>query len=260
MRRWLSWTALVLVFSVACGFLANWQFNRREARVQSIELVKSNYSREPIALEDSLRAGRFDLPNYTWRPILIQGSYLSSKLLLVRNRPNNGQPGFEQLVPFRTVDGETVFVSRGWLPTGEVQDSPDTNPPPIEGLVEIKARILKAEPRLERTAPAGQLASINIELANENLQTFAIENGYLRLDSENGKPPFGLKKMPSPSIDEGNNLSYALQWILFALMASFALVWRIRKDRALATGQTQTKKTSRTQIDEEIEDSITTAR
>jgi hypothetical protein len=32
-------------------------------------------------------------------------------------------------------------------------------------------------------------------------------------------------------LDEGNHLSYAVQWILFALMGFYALFWAIRQER-----------------------------
>jgi cytochrome oxidase assembly protein ShyY1 len=36
---------------------------------------------------------------------------------------------------------------------------------------------------------------------------------------------------PKPSLDEGNHLSYALQWLLFGLMAFAAFVWAYRNDK-----------------------------
>ncbi|MEY2946460.1 MAG: hypothetical protein RL243_1244, partial [Actinomycetota bacterium] len=28
-KRWIRWIAVAVVFAIACGFLANWQWNRR---------------------------------------------------------------------------------------------------------------------------------------------------------------------------------------------------------------------------------------
>jgi cytochrome oxidase assembly protein ShyY1 len=33
-----------------------------------------------------------------------------------------------------------------------------------------------------------------------------------------------------PVLDEGNHLSYAVQWIIFAVMGFFALFWAIRQE------------------------------
>jgi cytochrome oxidase assembly protein ShyY1 len=42
--------------------------------------------------------------------------------------------------------------------------------------------------------------------------------------------------MPMPELNEGNHLSYAMQWILFALMALGALYWTIAQDRRRVAG------------------------
>jgi hypothetical protein len=64
--------------------------------------------------------------------------------------------------------------------------------------------------------------------------------------------------MPAPATEEGNNLSYALQWILFGLMAALALLWRIRKDFQVAKGIVAKVKVRRSDIDAKYEDETTT--
>jgi len=260
MKRWLNWVALVVVFSIACGFLANWQFSRRETKLAAISLVTENYKKPIRSLDEVLTNSKFELPKQTWSRVRITGHYLSDKTMLVRNRPNNGGPGFEQLVPFQTTTGLVIFVARGWLPTGTKQDSPDNAPKVSTEETILVGRVLAGEPLLQRSAPIGQIASINIPLANELAGTSAIPNGYLRMVSENPKASEDFDTMPTPSIEEGNNLSYAMQWILFALMAIAALTWRIKKDRELAKGESKPRKKSQAQRDADLEDSITTAK
>lgn len=261
LKKWLNWIALVAVFSIACGFLANWQFSRRETKLASIELIRENYFLPPTTLSQVSGDKGFSLPEASWKSVALRGIYLKDSALLVRNRPNNGQPGFEQIVPFQTNEGQIVFVSRGWLPTGAMQDSPDNVPEVPAGELVIVGRLIASEPKFDRGAPNGQIASINVELANQITKFEAISNGYLRVVSESTKPPAGLKPMPTPSIEEGNNLSYALQWLLFAIMAVIALFWRIRRDRQLASGTTSAvSKKSQARSDEELEDLVTRAK
>jgi hypothetical protein len=54
---------------------------------------------------------------------------------------------------------------------------------------------------------------------------------YLRLVSE--APPESSYPQPPtrPLLDEGNHLSYAVQWVIFAVMGFFALFWAIRQER-----------------------------
>lgn len=258
MKKWLNWIALVLVFTIACGFLANWQFSRREARLASITLVKQNFDASPVELREVIEGGRFKTPEDSWKPVQVTGHYLSQKALLVRNRPNNGTGGFEELVPFEVESGEVIYVSRGWIPTGERQNYPDEVPLPSEKSTTIVARVVAEEPILDRGAPKGQLASINVTLANKQTGlTSAVSGGYLRLASESPQVSARLQPMPDPATEEGNNLSYAVQWIIFALMAIAALIWRVRRDRLIISGNVPTKRKTRAQLDEAFEDSRT---
>lgn len=260
MKKWLNWVALVVVFSVACGFLANWQLDRRQVKLASIALVTGNYNQAPVRIDELLEVDDLLLSKNLWRSVYITGRYRADKELLVRNRPNNGQPGFEQLVPFVSELGQTFFVSRGWLPTGQKQDSPDLVPLPTREIVTINARILAGEQLLDRSAPDGQIATINLGLAEEITGLKSSVSGYLRLVSENGAKPKGLMPMPIPSIDEGNNLSYAVQWIVFALMAAFALIWRIRRDAAIESGSLKIRPKRQSDLDAAAEDELTKAK
>ena len=257
MKKWLNWVALVLVFTIACGFLANWQFSRREVRLASIALVQKNYDAKPVQVEDLITNTSFNIPTDTWRPVLATGHYLPEKALLVRNRPNNGTGGFEELVPFVSESGDTFFVSRGWIPTGERQNYPDNVPLPTGAEITITGRIVAEEPELERGAPKGQIASINVGLASQQTGIDdAVTGGYIRLVAESPTASEKLQPMPGPATEEGNNLSYAIQWIIFAIMAIAALVWRVRRDRQQEAGVVRSNKKSQSNLDEEFEDSM----
>ena len=261
MRKWLNWIALVIVFAVACGFLSNWQFSRREQKLAAIQLVLKNYSTNPVELSELSSGLAGDLSALVWRQVKISGHYLPDATLLVRNRPNDGQPGFEELVPFKTDVGKVIFISRGWLPSGDKQDYPDDVPLPNPDQLTIVGRILATEPILNRGAPKGQIATINLKLATKLTGLNSTESEYyLRLVSESPSGSKSLKPMPSPSIEEGNNLSYALQWILFGLMAMGALIWRIRKDAQEAAGIQKPKRIKHSDRDAEFEDSATRAK
>ena len=65
--------------------------------------------------------------------------------------------------------------------------------------------------------------------------------------------------MPKPSLDEGNHLSYALQWVLFGLMAFGAFIWAIRNERRIQLEEQglvprRVKRKNQAALDAEIED------
>ena len=96
----------------------------------------------------------------------------------------------------------------------------------------IWGRIRPNEPTLDRDAPAGQIATINLPtfVKKIGVKDRAVTEFYLVL-GENNFAKAGLPKLLSrPQLDEGNHLSYAMQWIIFAVMAFIALVWAVRQE------------------------------
>ena len=231
-KRWLSWLVLATIFAIACVFLSNWQFNRRAEAVARITLITNNYDQKPVPLAEVQTPTGFH-PKDEWRPVSVTGEYITDEVFLVRNRPNNGQPGFEQLAAFRASDGQVLAIDRGWLPTGDKQDSPDFVPGLPSGKLTLVGRIRPTEPDINRDAPAGQLPTINAKLMQAKMTTNAsvVDGFYLRMVTESVKVDRYPAKLSKPALDEGNHLSYALQWILFALMGFFALGWAIRQER-----------------------------
>ena len=232
--RWLGWFLLALVFAVACWNLSQWQLARRSAVVEVINRIDANYAAPASGLEDLMPSKTGFLLSNEYRLVKVSGVYLPEQALLVRNRPRSGQAGFEQLVPLQLVDGSVIFVDRGWLPTGNAQDAPDFNPlPKGDARVTVLGRLRHSEGTDGRNAPAGQIAHAHIaEAASRsnlsNSQTYL--GAYLALESEN--PAYRAPRaLGRPNITEGNHLSYAFQWLLFAVMAFGALIWAIRQER-----------------------------
>jgi len=238
-KRWLAWLLLATVFAIACVFLSNWQFSRRAEAVERINLITRNYDQQPVALveltSDSYKASD------EWRPVKVSGKYLADSAFLVRNRPNNGSPGFIQLVPFLADSGQIYAVDRGWLPTGSKQDSPDLVPAAPGDSLTLTARLRTAEPELNRDAPAGQLPTINPDLMAKQLgnkSSKVASDFYLRMSEESVSSDELPAALGKPNLDEGNHLSYAIQWIVFGAMAFFALGWAVRQEliaRRIAT-------------------------
>ena len=229
-RRWLAWLLLAAVFAIACVFLSQWQFNRRGEALAKIATVEANYDRAPIAIDDLVATDVFDVQD-EWKPATLSGHFLIEDAVLVRNRPLNGQPGFLQLIPFVTDSGRIFAVVTGWLPTGDKQDSPDVNPLPSPNETKIVGRVRPTEPSLNREAPAHQIATINIDslIEKTGINSTVTKSFYLVAAEKyvaGNLPVLGSR----PELTEGNHLSYALQWILFALMAFAALWWAITQE------------------------------
>jgi cytochrome oxidase assembly protein ShyY1 len=123
------------------------------------------------------------------------------------------------VVPFRLATGETVVIDRGWLPIGNKNPgSPDSVPAPPPGDVTAIVRLKHPEPELQRGAPEGQLASIDLAAYSAQLGYPLLTGAYGQLASET--PPAAEMPMafPKPSTEEGTHLSYSLQWFAFGVL------------------------------------------
>lgn len=230
--RWLGYFAMALIFAVACVALGNWQMNRRNAVVENISKIQQNYAGQVVDYQDIAKDfDSFD-PAREWTQVRMNGTYQTSDERIVRNRPLNGAPGYEVLVPLTLENGDTVIIDRGWLPIGyEVPGYPDFVPQPEAGVVTVVARLKPVEPTLDRGAPEGQLASIDLNAYAAQLPYDIKTGAYAQLATESPAAAANPTPFPAPSIDEGSHLSYALQWIAFGVLAFVGFGYAARMQR-----------------------------
>lgn len=217
---WLGWLGLCALFMVACVFLGQWQMDRRDQARLEIDRVVSNYDEDPVPYAEArdLFAGPDDQDE--WTVVQVQGEYLGEDMRLARNRPHSGNVGYEQVMPFREAEtGEVVVISRGWLATDSTDSSlPAANPEPPQGQVGITVRLKPGEPNIDRDAPDGQLASIDLAEYEDQVGYELMTGGYGLMVTEEPEPAESPRPLPRPELDEGPHLSYSMQWIAFGLL------------------------------------------
>jgi cytochrome oxidase assembly protein ShyY1 len=265
-RRWFTYLGMAVIFAVACVLLSRWQFGRNEETVAANTLVTHNYDAPAVAPSVLLPNPSSYVPRYEWRTVSLTGEYLPAKQLLVRDRVLGNDPGFEVLTPFRESNGDVFIVDRGWVPIGSKQTAPDYVPPAPSGPARVTARIQESETVLPgRVAPPGEVSEINLPTIARMTGLRGVYTGaYGLLASETPRPPSRPIAAAKPTLDPGPFLSYAFQWILFAVAGFTGLGWALRqeylarnaddpieKDRA---AQRDRKALKRAPTDAEIED------
>lgn len=217
---WLGWFAVCILFMVVCYFLGQWQWDRREATLDEIGTIQANYDQDPIPYSEARPLFEAADEEDEWISVELTGEYLSEDHLFARNRPHSGQVGYEQVVPFREAStGDVVVISRGWLAPGSEDGSlPASNPEPPSGQTDVTVRIKPGEPEINRDAPEGQLASIDLEEMEAEVGYDLMTGGYGEMSSESPEPAEQPRAFPRPSVDEGPHLAYSMQWIAFGML------------------------------------------
>jgi cytochrome oxidase assembly protein ShyY1 len=238
--RWLALLALVLAAATAMSLLGHWQLTR--AGETGARAAKERAARSPVDLPGVL-APRTSFPaRLADLPVRATGRWDGGRQLLVPERRRDGRVGWWLLTPLVLDDGSAVPVVRGWVPA---VDDPAAAPSPAGGAVTVVGSLRPTEPPADRAPgqgsglPAGQVERVDgptliARWPYPLLTGFVVQTGQ-------DPPPQGARPLPVP-LDVGTgvgwrNLSYALQWWLFAgfgLLLWFRIVRDDHRRRVVA--------------------------
>jgi surfeit locus 1 family protein len=221
---------------VRLGF---WQLSRlAERRARNALVIARLGGGEPAVPFAKLPR---DSAEARYRRVRISGTYDFAHEVVFVNRVRDGAPGVQlvtPLIPDSGVLGDTVvLVDRGWVyaPDGTtVETAAWREPAHLDGSGYVQeylvlgqfAAVLPGHPAWYRWLdPAVIAKAVGRPVAGY----------YVVLDSGGGGGPRLPQRVPTPPLDEGPHLSYAIQWFSFAAIAlagSFMGVFVLPKYRA----------------------------
>lgn len=264
---------MLLVFSLACVWLGDWQFERRAEARAEIARLDANYGAPAVPLSEELpKLNAFNEDVQKWRTVAVTGEYVGDPYL-ARNRPGPEGVGSDMIQPLRTESGSLFFVNRGWVPVdGNDAQSGAVGahelPQAPAGEVKIEVRLRASEPEVPgRTTSGTTVASIDLpELARlTQSEGKAYTGAYGMLITESPEGEHGTLP-PKPERDEGPHLSYALQWYVFILIAAIGVAFAARQEyRGVNAGskavraqdrRRDERKTRRGPSDADVEDAM----
>lgn len=224
-RRWLGFTVLVAVVIIAFGLLSAWQWSRAEDRRAERDILSAATSAPAIPVDRALAAPP---AAWEWTPAVAEGTYDTVHEVVVRKRPLDAMNGFWVLTPLLT-DGPTVWVNRGWIPVGADALTTPSVPPPPAGIVEVAGYLVPfetADPTRNEGLPLGQVAAPALTLLPD---VSASAGGVLQLASSVPEQQ-GVRALPLPEVDDARNISYAVQWLIFAGVAIGGWYFFLRRE------------------------------
>lgn len=222
--KWLFGHVLVVTLVALFVTAGLWQLDRLEQARERNAAVAATMAADPVSVEDALAGDDVD-----YRRVTAVGAYVAERQLLSTPASRDGQPGHHVLTPLETTDGVTVLVDRGWVPFDR-DGVPDELVAPPEGEIVVSGLLMPPEDLdpgegefLGAIDPAAASERTGLDLARRHLQLQAQD-----------PPPQGPLPHADPVLDEGNHLSYAVQWFTFAAVGVVGypiLVWRTARDR-----------------------------
>jgi cytochrome oxidase assembly protein ShyY1 len=239
--------------ALLCLLAAKWQWSRYDLHSSQAEQITSAYGADPVPVADLLPAPGEPLPaDDVWRSVTARGHYEADRTVLLRNRPVDGAAVFHVLVPFviddpgTPLDGAVLVVNRGTVPlSSSSAERPDDVPTPPAGQVTLVARLRADEPTPTKSAPTGQVQAIStaaVLAAAPGGGTWAdgrTTSAYGVMSSETPAPTDAITALPAPAApDPDTNLSYTIQWVIFAvgMFAAYAVLWRRERGPKLTAG------------------------
>jgi surfeit locus 1 family protein len=239
--RWVVATAIILVAALAFVTLGRWQLRRLGEVREENRLVAERFDLPPVdlgGLDGPIDATRIDELQY--RRAIATGTYLTEDEVLQRTRAHRGQNGFHVLTPLATGEGEAVLVRRGWVPY-ELDEPPVAEAAPPAGDGHLAGFLQRSEPQrsVGPTDPADRELDLVFRADVPRIDRQVDATLFpLVLSLEEQRPPQeGRLPVPPerPELDEGNHLSYALQWFSFAAIAVIgyaSVLWKRTREHA----------------------------
>lgn len=218
--RWQGFTAVVVVAIIAFGFLSRWQWDRAEEK-QAEQRAQAISEATPST--PSLFA---DVAEFT--PVEFTGTFAPDTLRFVRQRPLEGRNGYWVMQQLGTDQG-SLWVLRGWTPAGiRAGESPDFIDP-VDGSTTVTGLVRPLSggeqlPEDRGGLPADQVTDIgSLQLPQADAETWYVQQSDYQPNEQ-------LTPVPLPEVDDLQNISYAIQWLLFAAVAIGGWFFFLRRE------------------------------
>jgi cytochrome oxidase assembly protein ShyY1 len=157
---------------------------------------------------------------------------------MVRNRSQNGQPGWYVVTPLVLSDGTAVLVDQGWVAETATSNALPPFPPVPTGTVTVSGSLqpdeTTANSRIrDDTAqlPPPEIALITRgDLASR--VPYQLRDGSIRLTSSvpANSGQSAAAPIPNPTYDNSMYIAYMIQWWVFALVMPVTWFLLIRRE------------------------------
>ena len=226
----------MLLAATAMSFLGEWQLARAREHGQSAAKAReAERSSTSVPIDDVIRPSRTFPKDAVNVKVTATGRWNGKEQLLVPDREQAGRTGLWVLTPLVRGDGSAVPVVRGWVasagdaaaaaPSGDVETT-------VTGLLQPGEPPGVRDPGAGSGLPAGQIDRVAVaQLAS--LWQEPLITGFVVQETQTPAAAGGPAVVPPPTASgslDWRNLSYAIQWWIFAAIGLLFWFRLVRDD------------------------------
>ncbi len=216
MKQLILFKIFVFCFIILFCCLGTWQLYRLQWKQELISQISQGLNSEPIIYSEQIKK------NY--QRVTLTGNYNFKDQIYLYSLNEEGQPGFDVITPFKTLNKENVLINRGWIKK-EFKGKKEINfsSKNITGL-------LKEGKRKNIFTPENDLKeNIWFYINIDEVQRFTgkkFNKFIVYLEDKN----FSAPKPKNITIDVPNNhLKYAITWYSISISILFYYLYFRRK-------------------------------
>ncbi len=239
--RWI-WTLVILGLMAGQWYLALWQWQRYQLRLDEGALLSRQLRQEPVTLPwpaDLSPVPAVDVLSY--RQAMVQGTFDFGHQFLWVGPRDRMESGPHLVTPMQLPDGQAILVDRGWI--SAVHKTPEQwrafdvpAAATVSGILLPATAVPDPEFLAQQTRPVLFWSQMDLPAIQEQLP-YPLLPVYLHqepdADTRDETAPhrtwYTLRTPP------GMHLSYAVQWIMSSLILGFlyVMIMRFIERRAL---------------------------
>ena len=216
-------TVVTVVTMYVMAALGQWQYEKGEYISNLQHTINERKHLPPVGMDEL----PYDREDRVFLPVIVSGTFDTVHHFYFDNRIVNGVAGYDIFTPFRTDDGHTILVNRGWLKQGRTrQDLPEFDT--VSSPVSFKA-LLDRPPSRDFLLAENVHGNVSWPMVLQYVDTQEISGmlGYevmpmvLRLDKDADHGFY--REIPALKLDSAKNTGYAFQW--YAMMAALLVIY-----------------------------------
>lgn len=232
--KWVLFHVAILASIIAMVSLSMWQFRRLDERRTFNGRVTANAEQSPVDFT-ALLASSSTLSAIEWRPVTIDGSYDPRQFVVV-NRSQGGAAGSDVVGVVRLANGTAVIVNRGFVAGTNAPTAAPTGHVRVTGRVRLSEERRFGQGSDDPTATLTEIRRVDLAVLATQV-TAPLAPMYVEAISTAPADSTTVQPLALPELSEGPHLSYAIQWIIFAICAAVGWVFAVRRSVAIASGR-----------------------